>query len=540
MIETIPIGPTGDTGSNGNTGPTGSTGKTGPTGNTGPTGSTGKTGPTGNTGPTGSTGKTGPTGNTGPTGCGITGPTGPIGFNFYIYYGETGYTGGTGFTGMSSNQVMELVNLSYNAIPSNDYGYLQDLDLVYIPYDMEQPPTGELAESPIQAKRIDDQVYAVCKYSSTSDSNRYYNPNLVEASIVEDNLGEYATFVIDETGTRLGIYDFFATDEIKSIQINTSHQNFIKFIEIRNNKNYILLDFSGNVRTITTLDTTVNHSKLVVIDTSDQIFSFQDQYLSHLVDLSGSLHLISNNGSTINYRILDITENQGILFSDGPIDTNYIFRMFHVYPDDIAIICKDSFNLYVKFVKSSKNHKIPVDSFVISDIVGFIEYETIRYFFIKNDTNFQVLYHETGSSGLVKKFPSDLTEVAFQFIHTEQNFHYILGTESTINYIYFFLRGEFLFKKSIQNINSETEFLNVFIHTQSNELFEVLPLYKFIGIYRKSIQAIQFRNNIPNFNYSYNQKAVNFDKKKHRFVEFPSLDTNQIGIYQSNILHLHN
>lgn len=63
-------GPSGPTGSTGETGPSGSTGSSGPTGSTGtsgPTGSTGTSGPTGETGPSGSTGESGPTGATGPS-----------------------------------------------------------------------------------------------------------------------------------------------------------------------------------------------------------------------------------------------------------------------------------------------------------------------------------------------------------------------------------------------------------------------------------------------------------------------------------------
>ena len=122
---TIPIGPTGPTGMQGNIGPTGmsSQGFTGPTGmrgNIGPTGLSmaGFTGPTGiqgppgpgggSTGPTGSQGLQGNIGPTGPTGFqgplgppgppgGATGPTGIQGIQGFT--GPTGIQGIQGFTG---------------------------------------------------------------------------------------------------------------------------------------------------------------------------------------------------------------------------------------------------------------------------------------------------------------------------------------------------------------------------------------------------------------------------------------------------------
>ena len=57
------VGPTGDTGAQGDTGPTGPTGDTGAQGDTGPTGPTGAQGEASTvTGPTGPTGDTGPAG----------------------------------------------------------------------------------------------------------------------------------------------------------------------------------------------------------------------------------------------------------------------------------------------------------------------------------------------------------------------------------------------------------------------------------------------------------------------------------------------
>src|SRR5271165_5484345 len=99
--ESVPTGPTGPTGVTGSTGPTGEAGPTGQTGPTGETGPTGATGPTGETGPTGSSGETGPTGPTGPTGVtGATGPTGEAGPTSQTGpTGETGPTGATGPTG---------------------------------------------------------------------------------------------------------------------------------------------------------------------------------------------------------------------------------------------------------------------------------------------------------------------------------------------------------------------------------------------------------------------------------------------------------
>ena len=102
--ETGAIGPTGAQGAKGETGaigPTGAQGAQGETGATGPTGAQGAKGETGATGPTGAQGAKGETGATGPTGAqgakgeaGATGPTGAQGAK-----GETGATGPTGAQG---------------------------------------------------------------------------------------------------------------------------------------------------------------------------------------------------------------------------------------------------------------------------------------------------------------------------------------------------------------------------------------------------------------------------------------------------------
>jgi hypothetical protein len=91
------LGPTGPTGSQGNTGPTGAQGNTGSTGSTGSQGNTGATGPTGSQGNTGNTGNTGATGSQGNTGA--TGPTGSQGNT-----GATGPTGSQGNTGATGSQ----------------------------------------------------------------------------------------------------------------------------------------------------------------------------------------------------------------------------------------------------------------------------------------------------------------------------------------------------------------------------------------------------------------------------------------------------
>ena len=103
--ETGAIGPTGAQGAQGETGatgPTGAQGAKGETGATGPTGAQGAKGEAGATGPTGAQGAKGETGATGPTGAqgakgeaGATGPTGAQGAK-----GETGATGATGAQGI--------------------------------------------------------------------------------------------------------------------------------------------------------------------------------------------------------------------------------------------------------------------------------------------------------------------------------------------------------------------------------------------------------------------------------------------------------
>ena len=100
----VPVGATGATGAQGETGaigPTGAQGAKGETGAIGPTGAQGAQGETGATGPTGAQGAKGETGATGPTGAqgakgeaGATGPTGAQGAK-----GETGATGPTGAQG---------------------------------------------------------------------------------------------------------------------------------------------------------------------------------------------------------------------------------------------------------------------------------------------------------------------------------------------------------------------------------------------------------------------------------------------------------
>ena len=101
----VPVGATGATGAQGETGaigPTGAQGAKGEAGATGPTGVQGAKGETGATGPTGAQGAKGETGATGPTGAqgakgeaGATGPTGAQGAK-----GETGAAGATGAQGI--------------------------------------------------------------------------------------------------------------------------------------------------------------------------------------------------------------------------------------------------------------------------------------------------------------------------------------------------------------------------------------------------------------------------------------------------------
>ena len=548
IIDNIGRGPTGNTGA---------TGATGLTGSTGTTGATGATGLTGSTGATGATGATGSTGSTGPTGT--TGPKGPTGDPGYIYFSTP--------DGITAENVF-VKDLLF--LDSQDFGNYLNYDTVSI---ANRPVTNSVEIAivegiPSSANTINDVLYIISDgtdgYSRDNDTVKFLTSNIKESDIVNDNGLVYGLVKIWDVGNnastnilKIGIVELFS---------NTSSPKFLASVEffstsnvayinsIKNNVKYIGIDNSivvqnlkltyntNNTTTFPTLNPGIN---LFEIDASQNTYTYNFDsrtYLAHIQNDQG-LHLICKNGNTFYYYLLKngaITD-LSLIFNSGIVFTK--LKAIKYYPERYAILGFDNSKIYIYDIPTGGNNSFELNLNLnsVSEIISYLRYKTEHYLFIRSNSGFEVLSNlksdYTTDSNLSRIFPIDASNtILLDKVIVDKNHHYILGTRSSVKYIYAFLKGQLLFiannSQSLTSVGNNQ--LYYYDQTDSGNayVYRLSVLHDFVGIYSSLYDQVQTKGIVDNLIVS-SQKNVYFNNVEHNIEFVPNENTTLIGIHDA-------
>ena len=178
-----------------------------------------------------------------------------------------------------------------------------------------------------------------------------------------------------------------------------------------------------------------------------------ENYVNHIQNLDGSLHLITRVNTTYKYRILSASTQT--LNTNIFQNRNYsIVKFLEQYPSEIAIVGTDSDTLYIDYITSNKKYTIDIgNSITISDFLGYIQYKDEHYFFTLNNNQYFEILKFQGIT-LVKDFPAGNGNFTLTKFFQDKNHHYVFLKINAKDYIYVFIKGQLLF--SVLNPTNES------------------------------------------------------------------------------------